>query len=156
MKLSKILGRGNQCVVYEITSISKTPLCPNVYECTKKKDQDRKINLLINSLECNEEPPRKYAAKLPHHGNDKKYKENMKELLHESNILSFLDHPNIIRMYGMSSIDLSGTVHGQPLKPFFLGFDRLSYNFEELLKILASKKTDMNILEFYTSKKESF
>jgi len=59
-------------------------------------------------------------------------------------------------MYGMSSIDLSGTVHGQPLKPFFLGFDRLSYNFDELLKIWASKKTNMNISKFYTSKKESF
>ena len=130
MKLSKILGRGNQCVVYEITSISKTPLCPNVYECTKKKDQDRKINLLINSLECNEEPPRKYAAKLPHHGNDKKYKENMKELLHESNILSFLDHPNIIEIYGMLLIETDQSDSNQSLNPFFLILDKLSYNLE--------------------------
>jgi len=72
--------------------------------------------------------------------------------LHESNILSSVDHQNIIKIHGTSSIEASQSVSGQFEKPFFLVFDMLSYNFETLLEIWATKKKNINCL----SKKELF
>jgi len=75
--------------------------------------------------------------------------------LHESDILSSVDHPNIIKVHGISSTEASQSGPDQSLQPFFIILDRISYTFEDLLKVWASKKNNINILKFQTFKDES-
>jgi len=118
MSLGKRLGKGIQCVVYEIEAISTKPLNPlsrkeNVVERTQKNNQKGKFNLVTHILKCKKQPPSIYAVKLPRHdNNNKQYKENIKELLHESNILPSVDHPNIIKIHGMSSTEVDHSDSG--------------------------------------------
>jgi len=79
------------------------------------------------------------AVKLLRH-DSKNFKENVKELLNESTILLSVDHPNIIKIHGVSSKKTSHLGSNQSLKPFFLIIERLSYSLEDLLKVWASKK----------------
>ena len=146
MILGKKLGKGSQSVVYEIESISTKYVDPhcekqNTQDFTRKNDQDKNHDMMSCNLTCKNQLPKHYAAKFPHHCNDnKKYEENVKELLHESNILSSINHPNIIKIHGTSSIDTSKPICAHFSKPIFLVLDRLSYTLEELLKIWTSKK----------------
>jgi len=93
-----------------------------------------------SNVEYKDQLPEHFAAKLPRLGT-KKYAENIKELLHESDILSSVDHPNIIKVHGISSTEASQSGPDQSLQPFFIILDRISYTLEDLLRIWASKIT---------------
>ena len=79
-------------------------------------------------------------------------KKHVEELIHESKILSSVDHPNIIKIHGRSSIEASQLGSNRSAQPFFLVLDRLTYTLEDLLKVWVPKKNNDNTLKFQSFK----
>jgi len=164
------LGNGTQSVVFEVESFlmdatSKRSLstCSDrslkaTHAPPRLKQGDLSTYNYEHNMNSNIEPQQHYAAKLPRE-DDEKYIENVKDLMRESQILSCIDHPNIIKVHGMSSRSSEMTSKqgtNKPKQQFFLILDRLSYTLEDLLQIWAEKKHNVNIFKFQTFKEESF
>jgi len=99
--------------------------------------------------------PRDFVVKLPRQDNEN-YKKHVKELLQESQILSSVDHPNIIKIHGHSSMNASQSDSNRFTMPFFLILDRLSYTLEDLLNVWVCKNNSMNKLKYDSCKNVFF
>jgi len=159
IKLGNKLGNGSQSVVYEVKSFSSTHsnslFNKQNQEWTWKNDHDKKPDFVCSNSLNKEHLPQSFAVKIPRH-DTKTHKENVEELLHESNILLHFDHPNIIKIHGMSAIRTYQSGSNISTQHFFLVLDRLLYTLGDLLKIWVSKKNISDIFKFQTFKDDSF
>jgi len=154
------LGKGSQSIVFEILSFTLKPTYSSskitkAEESAVKNVSGRESTFMHHDSECNQQLPENFAAKLPRR-DSKNYKEIVEELSHESDILSSVDHPNIIKIYGISTVEPSQPGSEPSSQPLFIILDRLSYDLDKLLKVWASKKNNINILKFQACKDESF
>ena len=102
IKLGNKLGNGSQSVVYEVKSFSLTPSTSLFIKRNEEwawiNDHGRKFNSIHCNSQCKEQMPRDFSVKLPRQDN-KNYKKHVKNLLQESQILSTVKHPNIIKTW---------------------------------------------------------
>jgi len=155
LKLGNKLGNGSQSVVYEVKSFSSTPSKSQFNKQNEEwiwiNNHDRKSNLVHSNIQCKQQVSQDFAVKLPRY-DDKEYKKHVEQLIHESKILSSVDHPNIIKIHGRSSIEASQLGSNRSAQPFFLVLDRLTYTLEDLLKVWVPKKNNDNTLKFQSFK----
>jgi len=156
IKLGNKLGNGSQSVVFEVKSLSSTHsnflFNKQNQEWTWKNDHGKKDDFVYTNSLNKKHLPQSFAVKIPRH-DTKTYKENVDELLHESNILLYFDHPNIMKIYGMSAYKSGSDISTQQ---FFLVLDRLSHTLGDLLKMWVSKQNHIGILNFQKFKDHSF
>ncbi|KAL3801279.1 hypothetical protein HJC23_012679 [Cyclotella cryptica] len=122
--LGRLLGSGEFSNVYEIKSF-----CPD--KSVDKTASDREIETrqyMIGREKYRDTKKATYALKHLRSGLIDVYKSSQcaqfaTDLVREAEILSVLQHPNIIKLRGVSFLDATGFVHGP--KGYFLIIDRL-------------------------------
>lgn len=137
IKLGKLLGSGQFSQVYEIESFRLGSEPP---ESASATDVERRLYMngrtrYRNTKKCT------YALKhlrptLPQAYKPSQYAQFASDLVQEAEFLAVLQHPNIIKLRGVSHLDASGFHQGP--KGYFLLIDRLDETLD--MRITAWKK----------------